>query len=73
VLRSWRWVNVVLGAWLVVAPFVLGSSGTARVDGILVGALVLALSLVRGGSKSRFGGGWRAIWQRKSTSAPSRP
>ncbi len=44
--RAWEeWLNVVLGAWLIVAPWVVGASGAARVNFIVVGVLVLALAV----------------------------
>jgi hypothetical protein len=47
VYRAWEeWINVILGAWLVICPFILGISSTdARVNLIVVGLLVLALAL----------------------------
>jgi hypothetical protein len=45
--RSWEeWVNVLLGAWLIAAPWILGAlSATATTNFIIVGALVLVLAL----------------------------
>ena len=45
--RSWEeWVNVLLGAWLVVAPWILGvASAAAATNFVIVGALVLGLAL----------------------------
>jgi hypothetical protein len=47
VFRDWEeWINVVLGAWLVISPWTLGiASAAARVDFMIVGALVVALAL----------------------------
>ena len=47
VFRDWEeWINVVLGAWLLVSPWTLGiASGAARVNFMIVGALVVALAL----------------------------
>jgi len=46
VFRVWEeWINVVLGAWLVVSPWVLGITALApTADFIIVGSLVLALA-----------------------------
>lgn len=51
-LRRARWAsvgNVVMGLWLIVAPFVLGFTGsnTAQWNHIIVGAAVLVLAAVR--------------------------
>lgn len=45
--RTWEeWANVLVGAWLVVSPFVLAITGTgARLNFILVGGAVVALAL----------------------------
>ena len=45
--RPWEeWINVVLGAWLVISPWVLNISQTAAVANfVIVGLLVLGLAL----------------------------
>jgi SPW repeat-containing protein len=45
--RSWEeWINVLLGAWLVAAPWVLGvASMAAKTNFTIVGALVVGLAL----------------------------
>ncbi len=44
--REWEeWINVVLGAWLVASPWVLGSVVVATANVVIVGLLVLALAL----------------------------
>lgn len=46
VFRTWEeWINVILGAWLVICPLVLGiSSPAARTNFVVIGLLVLALA-----------------------------
>ena len=46
VYQAWEeWINVILGAWLVICPWILGiSSSVARVNLIGVGLLVMALA-----------------------------
>lgn len=61
--RPLRWVNLVLGLWLVVAGWVLGFEATSAINGNIVGALMAALALVRGEVKEQFGGGWKAVWK----------
>jgi len=42
---SEEWINVVLGVWLILAPWTLGVAGTAAVANfVIVGLLVLALA-----------------------------
>jgi hypothetical protein len=49
VARALRLVNVALGLWLVVAPFVLsGDTGAGRVASVVFGLALVALSLPRG-------------------------
>jgi SPW repeat len=46
VFRVWEeWINVILGAWLVVSPWVLGATLIATTNLVIVGWLVLALAL----------------------------
>ena len=47
VYRAWEeWINVILGAWLVICSWVLGiSSSTVRANLVVVGLLVLALAI----------------------------
>jgi len=58
VLRPLRFINMLLGAWLIASPFVLMSG---RIDtlvvthSIVVGALVIVLSIFRGPIKERYG------------------
>ena len=46
VFRVWEeWINVVLGAWLVICPWVLGISSTAaKANLVVVGLLVMTLA-----------------------------
>ena len=44
--RAWEeWVNVLLGAWLIAAPSILGVSGTAATNFTIVGLLLIGLAL----------------------------
>jgi hypothetical protein len=62
--RVTRLYNIPLGAWLLLAPWVLGYDNTiAIVNDMVVGGLVIALSLVKGKIEKRYGGGWSAIWK----------
>jgi hypothetical protein len=47
VFRPWEeWINVALGAWLVVSPWVLGiAAPVATANFVVVGALVIVLAL----------------------------
>lgn len=64
VTRPLRWVGVPLGAWLVIAPWVLGyGAALTTVNSTVVGLLVIALSLIRGPVRDRFGGGWSMLFR----------
>ncbi len=44
--RAWEeWVNVVLGAWLIVSPWLLGAAVLPAANLVIVGLLVVALAL----------------------------
>lgn len=45
--RAWEeWLNVLLGAWLIAAPWIVGMSGFAvAANFVIVGALVLVLAV----------------------------
>lgn len=45
--RSLSWVNAVLGAWLIVAPFIInyGGKGGATANDIIVGVVVVVLEV----------------------------
>jgi hypothetical protein len=62
VTRGLRWAGLPLGAWLLVAPWVLGNyASTPTLNSMVVGLLLIALSLVRGNIGQSFGGGWSAL------------
>jgi len=62
VVRAGRWLNVLPGLWLVVAPWVLsGGQSRATVNTVIVGVAVLLLSLPRGKVLEHYGTWDRAI------------
>lgn len=46
IFQSWEeWISVILGAWLIVCPWIIGiSASSVRANFIVVGALIMALS-----------------------------
>lgn len=66
-IRPLRWINVVLGVSLAVAPLLLAwfvdYPAAAVVDQVVVGAAITAAAGVRGPVDARFGGGWRSVWR----------
>ncbi len=62
-LRGVRWVNLAIGVWLLLAPWVLGyGAALPIVNNMITGALLIGASLVRGRTFQTFGGGWSALW-----------
>lgn len=61
-MRLLRWMNIPLGAALLVVPWTFGFDSTATLNSLVVGLVLITLALVRGPVEQRFGGGWSAIW-----------
>ncbi|MEO8574334.1 MAG: vitamin K epoxide reductase family protein [Pyrinomonadaceae bacterium] len=60
--RSARFINILLGAWLITAPFLLsGFTTNAFGNGIFVGIALVMLSFPRGTPRERYGGFERYI------------
>jgi nucleoside-diphosphate-sugar epimerase/uncharacterized membrane protein len=58
--RSMRFINIVFGAWVIAAPWILtGATSASRWSDAIAGALVILLSLKRGPVRERYGS-----WQR---------
>lgn len=54
--RAFRFLNVLAGTWLVLAPWVLtGDSPAARWNDVIVGLALILLSLPRGPVRERYG------------------
>lgn len=43
--RGWSWLNLILGIWLVISPFVLFLSGAAMWNNVILGIIIAALAL----------------------------
>jgi hypothetical protein len=62
VARAARFLNVLFGAWILAAPWLLSGAGaTACWSDVAVGALLILLSLPRGEVRERYGGWDRYI------------
>lgn len=69
--RPVRRVNTVAGVWLLLAPWILGYGAVeTRINDMVVGAFVIAFSLVRGKITDEFGGGWSSLWKRRELHHP---
>jgi hypothetical protein len=68
VTRPMRWGNLVLGLWLLIAPWVFTYTGEALLNSTLVGLLLTVFSLIHGQSEPQHvGGGWSALWRPAQT------
>lgn len=64
VARPLRWLNLPIGLWLVVAPWLLSGGGPgAAIGGVLSGLLVIALTVPRGPIRHRYAG-WDRLLHR---------
>ncbi len=62
--RPLRWVNLVVGCWLLVAPLVLGCDQADPIaNDFAVGCLLMLLASRKGKIIHRYGGGWAALWK----------
>ena len=66
--RECRWINLALGIWQLLAPWVLPLFGgaypaDATFNRMVCGAVLAACSLVRGEVRGQYGGGWRVLWR----------
>ena len=71
--RPCRWGVFVSGAWLVLAPFVLGhwrSEPMAAGSDIIAGCLAMVFALIRGRIEGKYGGGWRMLWKGNAEQGP---
>ncbi len=63
--RGVRWVNALLGVWLVLAPWVLGyDSAWLILHSSVIGIAMWIVTAVRGTITQDFGGGWSILWRR---------
>src|SRR3989344_2355916 len=60
VARTLRWINLFLGFWLVLSPWILAFEQRALVNSMAVGIFLSALAGIRGQTKYSFSGGWRS-------------
>src|SRR5690606_21691226 len=70
VTRGVRWVNRVLAARMLPAALLLDYPVAGGVNAVATGAAVFALSLVRGRTRTRFGGGWASLFRPRHPATP---
>ena len=52
-MKSVSWVNLVLGVWLLCAPWALHSTGRAMANSILMGIIVIVIAAASLGARAR--------------------
>ena len=62
VVRSLGRLNTLAGAWLVIAPWILGYESLAATNSALAGLMLISLSQIRYPVRQQFGGGWRGVF-----------
>lgn len=62
--RNVRLFNIVTGCWLILSPFIVAFSSEALVTDIASGIAIIIFSLFKSKIKSRYGGGWRSLFQK---------
>lgn len=60
--RNARLINIIIGAWLIIAPFIFQFQTNAFLIDIIAGILLILFSLVKGKITNQFGGGWRSLF-----------
>lgn len=63
--RPFRWLNVALGAWLVISSWLFGHTWAVLLSDIVAGVLVALLACVHGRIEQRYGGGWSSLWSQR--------
>jgi len=62
IIRAGRFINVLLGVWVIAAPWIFAGAGTSTwLNNTIVGTLLIALSIPRGTVKERYGNWNRLI------------
>jgi hypothetical protein len=62
VVRAGRFLNVLLGLWIIASPWLLaGTTSSAKWNDVIAGAVLVVLSLPRGAVRERYGNWNRCI------------
>lgn len=76
VLFPLRRANYALGAWLLIAPWVLGYLGgpvSAIVNSLVVGVLIIVFARIPGKQSHAYAGGWSSLLPGRQLYAEQRP
>jgi hypothetical protein len=61
-LRPLRWLGMVFGLWLIVAPLLLRYPAARIAPDMAVGLALILFAPLRGRTDATYGDGWRALW-----------
>jgi hypothetical protein len=67
VTRPLRWLNLIIGAWLLVSPLLVSQPAVSAINSEVTGLLLGAAALRRGSVRGQYGGGWSALVRRRSS------
>jgi hypothetical protein len=60
-MRPLRWIGIIVGVWLLAAPWILGYGTAPTINSTIVGLLLAVLALLGAKTGKRFGGGWTSL------------
>lgn len=61
--RNVRLVNILMGIWLIVSPLFIHFDNAMIWSNIIAGVLIIIFSLVKRKRKTKYGGGWKSLFQ----------
>lgn len=72
VMRPLRWFELVMGAWLLVAPWILFRwyETLPTINSLGVGLALVVLAFLGGKTEKSFGGGWRTLLREERREQP---
>ena len=60
-------VAILLGLWLLAAPWILNYEEIIPiVNDLASGTLIISLAFVKGKTKNKYGGGWKSLWSKSA-------
>lgn len=62
--RGVRYIDIAVGGWLVIAPWLLGATAAPTARSMAAGIVMIVLAAVGRHVDGEFGGGWAALWRR---------
>ena len=60
--QAMRWLNVPLGLWVILSPFLFASDGVLLIH-VAIGLAIVVFSMITGPERHHLGGGWTSLWR----------